>query len=113
MPLLILLIPAAYSYWLLNHIGCARAARTLVVPLRRITPPPPCNVAASAVVAQADGGTPLSEKPPNPQRACLSAVRGPDPDPGVPDLLIMHLRIVDHHIQSQVLHRQSADCRQQ
>src|ERR1700756_2682598 len=56
---------------------------------------------------------PLSEKAPPIRRAGLPAVRRPNADPGVPDLLIVHLRIVDHDIQSQSLHRQSADCRQQ
>ena len=45
--------------------------------------------------------------------ARLSTVRGPNADPCVADLLIVHLRIVDHDIQSQSLHRQPADRGQQ
>ena len=45
--------------------------------------------------------------------ACLAAVRSSNADPGVPDLLIVDLRIIDHDIQTQSLHRQSADRRQQ
>src|SRR5262249_3997159 len=39
----------------------------------------------------------------------LSAVGSADADPGVALLLIVDLRIVDHHIETQPLHRQSAD----
>ena len=45
--------------------------------------------------------------------ARLSTVRSPNADPCVADLLIVHLRIVDHDIQSQSLHRQPADRGQQ
>ncbi len=34
-------------------------------------------------------------------------------DPGVAHLLIVHLRIVDQHVQAEVLHRQAADGGQQ
>src|SRR6516225_9003763 len=35
----------------------------------------------------------------------LSAVGSADADPGVAHLLIVYLRIVDHHIEAQPLHR--------
>src|SRR5262249_34794579 len=38
----------------------------------------------------------------------LSAVGAADAHPGVAHLLIVYLRIVDHHIEAQPLHRQSA-----
>ena len=44
---------------------------------------------------------------PYPKR--LPAVRDTDADPGVANLLVMHLRIVNHDIQPQSLHRETAN----
>src|SRR5689334_12739385 len=51
-------------------------------------------------------------KRPRTPATLLPAVRRAHADPGVPDLLIVDLWIVDHNIQSQPLHRQSPDRRQ-
>jgi len=69
----------------------------------RITCLPSCKIAARTVVAQVDGAHILGLSFETMVR--LSAVGSADADPGVAHLLIVYLRIVDHHIEAQPLHR--------
>ena len=55
----------------------------------------------------------LIRKPASTFRISLAAVGDTDADPGIAHLLIVHLRIVDRHVEPEPRHRQPADRRQQ
>ncbi len=56
--------------------------------------------------------SPIARQPRQAPRT-LAAVGDTDADPGIAHLLIVHLRIVDRHVEAEPRHRQPADRRQQ
>src|SRR5262249_12229939 len=94
--------PACPPRWL--QIACAESQVSNHT--CRITCLASCKIAARTVVAQVEVRTfwGLSFE----TTVRLSAVGAADAHPGVAHLLIVYLRIVDHHIEAQPLHRQSA-----
>jgi hypothetical protein len=97
----------------LNSQGRATRRELLLLHFAESRNRHPCNVAAGVGIAQADRERRRQKSRRPSVGACLAAVRSSNADPGVPDPLIVDLRIIDHDIQTQSLHRQSADRRQQ
>src|ERR1051326_2326809 len=79
----------------LTHLG--RAAREPVAALFRITPPGTLQRCRQCGLCASRGRDRHSiRKTAEARSVGLPAVRGPNADPSVPNLLIVHLRIIDH-----------------